>query len=327
MHRSARSLLAVLPLVALFAACTTAASLRRAELRRGLDRARLSRSPAEIWPELQRFLHERGFPLVGNDRLAVGKEAQGTLGKLFSPGFETRVRGDGSRILETNVDEASESRVRAEALALPGGGTRLRVTMLKRSPVNHTEYSEWRDPDLELALLERLDPVAAAAITGKQPPPEALAAAAAPDAWAPVRPLLGSWEGALPGGAAVRWTFDFAAAGQFVEMHGSPLLFAGPTARAGGPEEMGRISPAAGGEGLVWHHFTNSGRVDRWRSEPSGPGALVFLAESPESLPAGSRARLTLRRDGDARMVATLELAEPGKDLAVVGEVPLQRVK
>jgi hypothetical protein len=88
---------------------------------------------------------------------------------------------------------------------------------------------------------------------------------------------------------------------------------------------MGRISPAAAGEGLVWHHFTNSGRVDRWRSEASGPDGLVFLSESLESLPAGSRARLTFRREGEARMKATLELAEPGKDLAVAGEVPLER--
>ncbi|HEY6006422.1 MAG TPA: hypothetical protein VIV57_26315 [Anaeromyxobacter sp.] len=325
MPRTARTSILLVALAAL--ACNTAAAARRAELRRGLDQARLSRSPAEIWPELQRFLHERGFPLVGEDRVAIGLKSQGTLGKLFSPGFETRVRGDGSRILETNVDEASESRVRAEALALPGGGTRLRVTMLKRSPVNHTEYSEWRDPDLELALLERLDPVAAAAITGKQPPPEAVAAAAAKDAWEPLRPLLGSWVGKLPGGAAVRWTFDFAAAGRFVEIHGTPLLFAGPTARAGGAEEMGRISPVAGAEGLVWHHFTNSGRVDRWRSEAAGPDGLVFLAESPESLPAGSRARLTLRPSGEGRMTAVLELAEPGKDLAVAGEVPLERGK
>jgi hypothetical protein len=325
MLRTARTLLLLLPLC--LAACSTAASARRAELRRGLDQARLSRSPAEIWPELQRFLHERGFPLVGDDRLAVGLKAQGALGKIFSPGFETRVRGDGSRILETNVDEESRSRVRAEALAVPGGGTQLRITMLRRSETNHTEYSEWRDVDLELALLERLDPVAAAAITGKAPAPQALAAAAAPDPWTAVRPFLGTWEGSLPGGAAVRWTFDFAAAGRFVEMHGSPLLFAGPAAGPGGPEEMGRISPGAGGEGLAWHQFTNSGRVDRWRSEASSPDALVFLAESPESLPPGSRARLTLKRSGDERMTATLEVAEPGKDLAVVGEAPLRRGK
>jgi len=115
MHRTCRALLLLLPLLSL--SCTTAAGLRRAELRRALDQARLSRSPAEIWPELQRFLHQRGFPLVGNDPTALGLPAQGTVGRLFSSGHETRVRADGSRILETNLESRSRTRVRAEALA------------------------------------------------------------------------------------------------------------------------------------------------------------------------------------------------------------------
>ena len=322
MHRTARTLLILLPL--LFSACITAGSARRAELRRALDQARVSRSPAEIWPEVQRFLYARGFPLVGEDRRAVGLSAQGTLGKLFSPGFETRVREDGSRVLETNVEERSRTRVRAEALAPAGGGSQLRITVLKQSDSNTTEYTEWKDEELELALLRQLDPVAAARVLGTDPGP-APARPAVQDAWAPVRHLVGSWAGALPGGAQVRWHFDFAAGSQFLEVRGSPLLFAGPTARPEGGEEMGRISRAAAGERLAWLQFTASGRVDRYESESARAEALVFLASAPESLPAGSRARLTLGRDGDEEMLAVLELAEPGKDFAVAGEVRLKR--
>lgn len=323
MHRTARTLLLLLPLLA--TACTTAAGARRAELRRALDQARLSRSPAEVWTELQRFLHERGYPLVGVDRRAVGLASQGVIGKLFSFGFETRVREDGSRILETDLEQQSRTRVRAEALAVAGGGSQLRVTVMKQSDTNPAEFSEYRDEKLELALLERLDPAAAARVEGKESA-QVTAAAARPDAWAPVRPLVGSWEGALPGGAAVRWRVDFVAGGQYVEVRGSPLLFAGPTARAGG-EELGRISQDAGGGRLEWHQFTMSGRVDRYQLDPSRPGALVLLAESPESLPVGTRARLTLGRDGDREMLAILELAEPGKDFAVAGEVRLKRAQ
>jgi hypothetical protein len=322
MNRTARLLLFLLPLLS--AACTSPGAVRRAELRQALDRARVSRSPAEIWPEVLRFLHDRGYPLVGGDRRAVGLPAQGTISKLFSPGFETRVRDDGSRILETNLEGRSRSRIRAEAAAVAGGGSQLRITVLKQSESNPTEYSEWKDEELELALLQRLEPGAAASLPGADPA-RAPARPPVPDAWTPIRHLVGSWAGALPGGTPVRWRFDFAAGGQFLEVRGSPVLFAGPTARAEAGEEMGRISRAAAGDRLVWHHFTYSGRVDRYESEPSPPEALVFLARTPESLPAGARVRLTLRREGGQELLAALEVAEPGGDFAVAGEVRLKR--
>jgi hypothetical protein len=335
MHHTPRTFLLVLPLVV--AACTTAGGARRAELRRGLDEARLSRSPAEIWPEVERFLHERGYPLVGADRTAVGLKPQGAFGKLFSPGFETVVREDGSRVLETNPEEQTRSRIRAEAFAAAGGGARLRLRILKPSPSNPTEYSEWRDEELELALLRRIEPAVAARIAGEAPPAAAPASAgagtgaptpgtapsAAPtsDRWAPVRHLVGSWAGTIPGGATVQWRFDFVQTGRFIEVRGSPMLFAGTAAAAAPGEELGRISQA--GDRLLWHQFTNGGQVDVYRSEPARPGGLVFLSESPGSFPAGTRIRLTL--DGDRELLATLELAEPGKDFAAVGVVRLHR--
>jgi hypothetical protein len=321
MRPTARTSILLLALAAL--ACNTAAAARRAELRRGLDEARVSRTPAEIWPEVQRFLYERGYPLVGDDRMAVGLKAQSSIGKVFSRGFETRVRSDGSRILETDADR-SRMRVRVEARPAAGGGSQLRLRVLQESETNLLDPSEFKDEELELALLQRIDPAAAARVEGAPPPQEA-AAAPAKDVWAPVRPLLGPWSGSIPGGARVRWAFAFTEGGKFLEVRGSPLLFAGPTARAGAGEEMGRISHEASGDRLAWSQFTFGGQVDRYRSEPSAADALVFLSESPESLPPGSRARLTLRRDGDAELVATLELAEPGKDLAPAGEVRLKR--
>ncbi len=336
MHRTARTLLFLLLFLA--TACTTAAGARRAELRRALDQARVSRAPSELWPDLLRFLHERGYPLVGDDRLAVGLGAQGSLSKLFSPGFATRVREDGSRLLETNGEERSGARVRAEALAVAGGGARLRITVLKPWDTNPHEYSEWRDEELELALLERLDPAAAARVAGREPPPPAPApggdaaavaagTAAGPDRWEPLRGLLGSWEGTLPGGTPVRWRFELAAGGQFVELRGSPLRFAGPPEPSGAGEELGRISRDAAGGRMSWHQFTVGGRVDRYQVDLSRPGAIVLLAEEPAGPSPGARTRLTLGRDGDAELLAILELADPGKDFAVAGEVRLKRVR
>jgi len=323
MHRTSRALLLLLPLLSL--SCTTAAGLRRAELRRGLDQSRLSHSPAEIWPELLRFLHERGYPLVGNDPAAVGLPAQGMVGKLFSSGHETRVRADGSRILETNVQVRSRTRIRAEALAASGGGSFLRITVLKQSEMNPAEYAEEKDEELELALLQRLDPAAAAwAQGGTGPAPAATASPATGDRWAPVRHLVGTWTGTAPGGAAVRWRFDFAGDAQFLEVRGTPLLFAG--GRAEPREEMGRISRDPATSRFTWRQFTSGGQVDQYQSEPGRPEALVFLAPAPESLP-GGRVRLTLGRDGDDELLAILETAEAGKDFAVAGEARLRRAR
>jgi len=322
MHRTSRALLLFLPM--LWLSCATAAGQRRAELRRALDQARLSRSPAEIWPELQRFLHQRGYPLVGNDPTALGLPAQGTVGKLFSSGYETRVRADGGRILETNLESRSRTRVRAEALAAGGGGSFLRITVLQQSDVSPAEYTEGKDEELELALLQRLDPVAAAWVQGGGTAPAA-APPATGDGWAAVRHLVGTWTGTPAGGAVVRWRFDFAGDAQFLEVRGTPLLFAGPSARAGPQEEMGRISRDPATARLTWRQFTAGGQVDQYQTEPGRPESLVFLAAAPESLP-GGRVRLTLGRDGDQELLAILELAETGKDFAVLGEVRLKRM-
>jgi hypothetical protein len=76
---------------------------------------------------------------------------------------------------------------------------------------------------------------------------------------------------------------------------------------------------------LVWRQFTGSGQVNEYLLESSDPDRLVFVAEKAEALPAGSRLRLTLGRDGEDELVAVFEQAEPGKDLAVSAEARLKR--
>ena len=189
------------------------------------------------------------------------------------------------------------------------------------------EVSEERDDELELALLRRLDPAVGAAAAGEAPPPGAASAAPVEDPWTAVRFLAGSWEGRSQDGADVRWTFTFTEGGGFHEVRGTPLLFAGPTARPGAGEELGRISRDPSGGGLSWSQFTYRGQVDRWRSTPSAPGTIVFAATSPESLPPGSRAKLVLRAEGPDAIVASLELGAEGKERASGDEVRLLRAR
>jgi hypothetical protein len=324
MHRVTTSL-ALLAALSL-AACHTAASARQAALRRGLDQAEVRRSPAEIWPEVQRFLSERGYPLVGDDRVAIGQKPQGAIGRALARGFETKVRPDGGRVLETDQDR-QRLRVRAEARPTPAGGTAIRLTLLKEMELNSMEVSEQRDEDLELALLRRLDPAVAAGAAGEAVPPGAASAAPVQDPWAAVRFLAGPWQGRSLDGADVRWTFTFTEGGGFLEVRGTPLLFAGPTARPGAGEELGRISRDPSGDGLSWSQFTYGGQVDRWRSKSAAPGVVVFAATSLESLPPGSRAQLVLRAEGPDAIVALLDLGAEGKELASGDEVRLLRAR
>ena len=302
----------------LAAAAACAAASRQGRLQADLDRIRLERAPAEIWPQVLKFLHERGYQLAGADRKVVGLEKRSSLAEAFSLGHGTRVRADGSRIAETGRNSEG-LRIRAEGLALPGGGCRVVLTTLKRDNMNPAMEIETRDLEEEVLLLARLDPVAAAAVQGAPVPPAA--ASRSPDPWEPVRHLVGTWKSEEAAGG-VKWTFDFTPGGQFLEVRGSSIL---GRPDAGDEPEMGRISrdPARGR--LVWRQFTAGGQVNQYLQEPAAPGALVFSSESPESLPAGSRARLTLGSAGPDEILAVFEIAEPGKDFAVVGESRIRR--
>lgn len=319
MHRTPRAV-ALLVLLAGAAGCATAMS--QAKLQRELDRARVDRTPAEVWPQVLKFLSDRGFELAGEDRLAVGLPERSRLSEAFALGHGARVLADGaSRVSETGKNSEGV-RIRAEGLAVPGGGCRVRLTTLKRDAMNPGVEIEARDVDLELALLGQLDPSAAAQVLGA-PPPAATASRAA-DPWEPVRQLVGTWKSEGPEGpGSVRWTFEFTSGGQFLEVRGSSIL----GRPSPGAEEMGRISREPVGGRLAWRQFTAGGQVNQYLQEPGNRMALVFLSEKPESLPAGSRARLTLGWAGPDEILAVFEIAEPGKPLAVVGESRVHRVR
>jgi hypothetical protein len=320
MSRTTGRLAPILLLAA--AGCVTAAAQRQANLRQALDQSRVERAPAEVWPQVLQFLSDRGYELAGDDRRVVGLRARAGIVEALSSGHDTRVRKDGSRVMETGKNDEG-LRVRAEGLALPGGGCRVVLTSLKRDDMNPALQQETRDLELELQLLERIDPAAAARVRGV-PAPAATASRAA-DPWEPVRHLVGSWESeGAAGPAGIRWAFDFTTGGQFLEVRGSSIL---GRAAAGGEPEMGRISRDPVHGRLVWRQFTAGGQVNQYLQQGASGDALVFLSESPESLPPGSRARLTLGSAGPDEILAVFEIAEPGKDFAVVGESRIRRAR
>jgi hypothetical protein len=115
-----------------------------------------------VWSQVQLLLAERGLTLAGPDAKAAGQKPGG-LPQVTSAAKATHSTPSGGLLLETAWNEQG-FRWRAEAEPDAGG---LRV-VLTRIELNRIEFGmdgvTLRDHDLELDLLRRVDPEAAARI-------------------------------------------------------------------------------------------------------------------------------------------------------------------
>ena len=145
----------------MIAACATASQKRDARLRRELDAYEFEKPIAEVWPAALELVHERGFALVGRDREAIGQEEQGVIGKLFARGYDTRVAG-GQWVAETDANP-QQVRYRIAGTGLGAATCRIQFFAVQGNDYGGPE-PESRDVQLELALVRKLDPGAAAAL-------------------------------------------------------------------------------------------------------------------------------------------------------------------
>jgi hypothetical protein len=152
------------------------------------------------------------------------------------------------------------------------------------------------------------------------PASRASAAEPAADPLEPLRFLEGRWEGTgkgEPGVSKVEWTFAFVVRGRYLELRETSVYDPQPANPKGERhDEIGLISFDRIRKKIVWRQFTVERFVNQYVMETAPDGALVFTTEAIENLPAGWRARETLRRDGPDRLTTLFELAEPGKDFA-----------
>ena len=168
MNRLAAWIVAVL--AAASGACASAQAQREREqyLMSKLDDFRFSKSLDEVWPQVQRLLADKGYPLVGQDGEAVG-DPHGMLYSLFSPAKETSREKDGSRWLETGWRK-DLTRYRVEGTP-DGAGCRVVFTLLHEDTTEHGHDARERKRgvDMELELARRVDPEAAASIEAGLP--------------------------------------------------------------------------------------------------------------------------------------------------------------
>jgi hypothetical protein len=155
--------------------------------------------------------------------------------------------------------------------------------------------------------------------------------AAAGDFWAPLRPLLGRWEGTSegqPGRGQTTRNYAFILDDRFIEGDNIAVY---PPQESNPKGETHRdrsiYSYDRARKALVLRQFHVEGFVNTYVQESStSPSELRFVSESIENIPTGFRARETYRFDGPGALIEIFEIAEPGQDFEVYSRTELRRI-
>lgn len=151
------------------------------------------------------------------------------------------------------------------------------------------------------------------------------------DRWAPLRRLLGQWQGlgdGLGGESTVRHTYEFVIQGNFIRNTTHSEFQPKDDGTPGEVhEDQGFFSFDSDRGKIVFRQFLSEGFVNTYLLEDheSPTGDLVLTSESTESA-GGMAARLTISFDGDDAYRMVLELASPGKDFFACQTLDMERL-
>jgi len=151
--------------------------------------------------------------------------------------------------------------------------------------------------------------------------------------WAPLKPLVGSWEGTgkgKPGNSRVEREYRFMLGGKFLQVTNKstyPPQKDNPKGEV--HEDFGIFSYDRDKNQFVMRQFHIEGFVNQYRLdrvEAEGK-SFTFVTESIENIPAGWRAREIYRIINTNEFIETFELAAPGKDFEVYSETHFKKKK
>lgn len=149
------------------------------------------------------------------------------------------------------------------------------------------------------------------------------------DRWAPLRFLLGTWEGTSagqPGQGTVRREYRLVLGDRFIEMRNtSTYLPQEKNPKGEVHEDRGFISHDRTRNLFVFRQFHVEGFVNTYVASPTET-PIVFTSEAIENIPAGWRARETYRLEPTGELVEVFELAEAGKAFEVYSTTRLRRM-
>ena len=155
----------------------------------------------------------------------------------------------------------------------------------------------------------------------------------AADTWAPLRYLVGSWEGTgngQPGLSKVQREYRLVLNDKFLHVQNRSVYDPQPKNPKGEThEDWGMISFDQSRKQFVMRQFHVEGFVNQYvNTSTSADGkAIVFTSESIENIPAGFRARETYKILGHDEFTEVFEIAEPGKDFEVYSDGHFKRKK
>lgn len=153
-----------------------------------------------------------------------------------------------------------------------------------------------------------------------------------PDAWAPVRFLVGRWEGTTqgePGRGTVARSYEFVLGDRFIhERNTSTYPPQEKNEKGEVHEHWSFLSYDRIRKAVVLRQFHIEGFVNQFvRNEAAGsPTQIVFESEAFENLDSKWRAREIYEILGPDEFTETFQLAEPGKPFQTYSKNHLKRV-
>ena len=154
-----------------------------------------------------------------------------------------------------------------------------------------------------------------------------------PDAWEPLKFLVGKWEGTgtgQPGVSKVEREYRLVLNDKFLHVQNRSVYDPQPKNPKGEiHEDWGMISFDKGRKQFVLRQFHVEGFVNQYvNTSISADGkTIVFTSEGIENIPAGWRARETYKIVNAEEFIEVFELAEPGKDFELYSEGHFRRKK
>lgn len=151
------------------------------------------------------------------------------------------------------------------------------------------------------------------------------------DVWAPLRPLVGQWEGTGEGNSGksrLTTEFRFVIGAKYLESK-TKAVFDPQEANPKGEthEDWGIISYDRSRKKFVFRQFHVEGFVNQYllESQSEDGKTMVFVTEKVENGPPGLGARLTYTLLGDDELRVLFELKWPGKEFETCNENHLRR--